>query len=93
MTSVNSNGQVIAANQGRDEDKVREKECYMLFLKSRTRRFATKFSRTDWESGKTQSGETGGSQLTVGENRKTIQQNWLTNRAARFSSVHTTKYE
>jgi hypothetical protein len=94
MTSVDANGNVKVANIGRDESKLKEDECYKLFLRSRTKRFATKFGRSDWASTKGENtGETGKSQMTVSRERETIQRNWLANRAMRFSSVTTTMYE
>ncbi len=81
---------VVSDNRGRDDSELREKECYMLFLNSRTRRFKTNFGRTVWEP--VDSGTTGRTLDVIGKQRERIQKDFLAHKANRFVTINTNRY-
>lgn len=84
---------VLVVNDNSSRPSTMRKQCYELFLQSRARRLSTQFGRTDWQSGNRQVGEGNRTEMTVTKNRMTKQNKWLLARAARFSTVHSQRYD
>ena len=84
---------VLIVNDNTSRPTGIRKRCYEIFLESRSRRLATQFGRTDWQSGNRQVGENNRTEMTVGKERKTVQNGWLLARANRFNTVHAQRYD
>ncbi len=93
MTDLNDKRNVLVVNDNSSRASLIRTECYEVFLRSRARRLATQFGRTDWQSGNRQIGHSNRTEMTVTKERKTKQKDWLLTRANRFNTVHAQRYD